>query len=517
MRALRLLLTTLAIAGLALPARATYLPPQVSSSAAYQPNLGDTFSTVVSHYNNVRDFLFGTGSTAAATGSQIPIANTTQLAAHFNSCEDFTGTPPGCASNTENNDELERYMPFSSTGNFVFTASSLALTGTLDSGGNVNPVMSCQAEPTGFAANTSIALSTAGSGSSGCGSSTTGLFVGEVVEANYTGAYVVSALTSTNITLAPILGAPTTINAYALLVFTPYSYATLSASSSNATSQTLTFAAVPSGVAVGQFISVPSTVTNAVYSVASKTSTTVVVTSPAGLTNLASGTGIFFGPPIRSAEIWSQDYYQAGAAGTSVVAIEATVTFPADLNLHANWNAGPVTEVPTNSTAGAWPAIWLYQGNNEVGASTYRDASELDLIEIYDDIDQDGTLWSGTLHYGSQPAPTVFFIDTGLGTYASGFGNLTLTGLANNNLTSGQHKIQMVWTPTQVFQYVDGRLFRASDYQFGSPYQEQIGIDLAIGAYGGNFGQNLLLPVANATFASGAYALQVSELKVWTH
>jgi hypothetical protein len=91
---------------------------------------GDSFDKAVAPLKLTTQYLFGTAARGA--GPIIPIKNATDLAANFNAYEDFTGQQVI-------NSELERYQPFTSSKNFVFSPDHLSLTATLDSGGKLTP------------------------------------------------------------------------------------------------------------------------------------------------------------------------------------------------------------------------------------------------------------------------------------------------------------------------------------------------------------------------------------------
>src|SRR5688572_15047786 len=97
---------------------------QSSHGRVHEPAYDQTFDTYIAGLTPSRHWTFGTG---VSVGN--PIKNTSDLATHFEAYQDGTET-------TVINAETQRYMPFSSTDNFVFGPDYLALKGTLARGHN---------------------------------------------------------------------------------------------------------------------------------------------------------------------------------------------------------------------------------------------------------------------------------------------------------------------------------------------------------------------------------------------
>src|SRR5579862_4390830 len=110
-------------------------PALAATTPTTAPAIGTTFPQVVHNLPLTNDDVFGSGAPAptdcAAGGTCVAIQNATQLANYFNYLQDSTQT-------VKINSEWEIYSPFTTSANYVFDTNDLALTGTLDAGGNVN-------------------------------------------------------------------------------------------------------------------------------------------------------------------------------------------------------------------------------------------------------------------------------------------------------------------------------------------------------------------------------------------
>ncbi|MEY9107446.1 hypothetical protein ABH999_003642 [Bradyrhizobium yuanmingense] len=100
---------------------------------ARQPNFTASFDAAVENYAPLADYSFGTG---AAPSGATRIADADILASFFNHWAANLRSPTATI-NTEN----QRYMPFSSRENFVFTGDALELTATLPHGGGLGSVV----------------------------------------------------------------------------------------------------------------------------------------------------------------------------------------------------------------------------------------------------------------------------------------------------------------------------------------------------------------------------------------
>jgi len=472
---------------------------------SFKPDPSTPFNTVVAGYDLQRDFVFG--QDVMLLPGQIGITNVSDLAQYFNSYADFTGT-------TTINSEMERYMPFSSSENFVFNQNNLALTGTLDSGGQVAPVVVATANSTGVYLNgTATPIAQLGL------TNTTGITVGMIAFVLYSGIYYVSSLVpNVSVTLTAIMGSSTSTATNRVVFFLPYHYAVLNAQTSLG-GTVLNFAAVPAGISVGMTIAPVINnvvVSNSMLTVISQTATSIT-TQATTAGSIPSGSGCIFHAPIRSAQIWSKDQY-APMNGIDFVAGELTFRLPYNAGsggpaMRGASSASQFAALPTTAPWGSWPAFWAYGSkspNLNAPIANSRDTSEIDFLEMQTSATQDARLFTGANHGTFNSVPIARNTNIlGGGTWSDNY-----FYAAEVDLSLAVHKMQFIWTRDQIYRYIDGNCIQSDLYFWSSQALAQLGINLAIGGLTPGLAANFTMPYNNANFTM---ALYLYELKLWTY
>ncbi len=488
---IKIILLSVAILSCSKLQSSTSLSGSSNSAAYFSPSLSDSFDTVVASATPTVDYVFGTS--AVAGPAQTAITNISQLGQNFNPFADFTGQ-------TLINSELQRYQPFSSSSNFVFGSGSLNLNATLDSGGTVAPTLSCHTY--GFTPGSAQNFS---SNTRDCGSTpSASIIVGQVAVIQYSGIYYVSAVDSSSVTLMPLFNSNISQTYNSILTFLPWAYATLSADANS--SSCLNFSSLPSSVSVGQFVSFISSGaqdSNAygTISINSVSTNSICLNSPQSQSN---GTGVLFTPPIRSAQIWSKNYWIPGVDGVKTIAAELTVILPNTFGAARGFSS--FSSLNSSTPLGAWPAFWLYSGNSTSSQVT-RDYSEVDVIELIMSSTQDFGTYTSNLH-GPSTGSNLYINQTNSSYNWSNDKTYYYGPLPTNTV----HKIQLVMTETQAFRYFDGALMKSDNYQWTSGDSAQIAANLAMGSASPNLAATLMFPVFDGAFP---VSMQVQELKIW--
>jgi hypothetical protein len=229
----------------------------------------------------------------------------------------------------------------------------------------------------------------------------------------------------------------------------------------------LTFSAVPPSVQPGMQMIHPS-VNNSQILVTAVTGTTVTLDQNV---SVASGQVMTFTPPIRSAQIWSKMNIRPGELNRDFVAMELTCDLPSVMDF------------------AAWSAFWLYTDTSDAAGSTAQGTgtSEIDMMEQYNYF-SNGT--AADLHWGTA-APNFDIYNY------PGVSGGTLPG---NNLDVKTRKIQLVWSPTKAYVYLDGTLIFAKNYSWNAYKRAQIAANLAVGSLGGSFTGSGFFPIDLSRF-----------------
>lgn len=504
------------------PAARAQSPSDVGAQIAFDkyvtsfpPSDNESFAAATHGWKIDRDFVFGAKSNARV--EQIAIRNTTELSNYWNAYADRAGT------NTINA-ELARYEPFSSAANFIFESYSLDLTGTIDAGHNIAPLIAAQAASHGGihlnGTPTSIKqflVYRAGDLSSL--TTTVGLSIGEIVRIVYSGTYYISAIVpNTSITLSPLFGSVTEDQFNQLVAFMRWSTASTSVASNG---KVLTFSqGVPSLVSPGQAIMLIYGDSGSVdfpRFVVSQTDTTVTLDKPI---NIALGQAVLFHSPIRTAQIWSKDRWSAGHDEVRAVAVEWTVQLPGSPSgpqgLKGNSSLSQWLSAPANAPFGAWPALWTYSGFDNYSLPAGND--EIDTLEMLLSATQDFSIYTGNDHVNvgtkfinrrTDGAPLAPF-----GGSWSFFKPHQYYSAAQNFSTMGFIKAAHIQTPTEIYRYLNGQLVSVTQAAWTSPQRMQIAADMAIGSLAKGIGANFSQPFANSNFAG--MRLKVAEVRVLT-
>lgn len=482
---------------------------------SFPPRDDESFAAATHGWKIDRDFVFGAKTNAGT--DQVAIRNTTELSKYWNAYADRAGT------NTINA-ELARYEPFSSAANFIFESNSLDLTGTIDAGHNIAPLIPAQATIQGGihlnGTPTSIKqflVYKAGALSSL--NTTVELSIGQIVRVVYSGTYYISAIVpGVSITLSPLFGSVTNDQFNQLVAFMPWSTASTSVASDG---NVLTFSqGVPSLVSRGQAIMLiygDSGSVDLPCFVVSQTDTTVTLDKPI---HIASGQAVLFHSPIRSAQIWSKDRWSAGHDGVRAVAVEWTVQLPGNPSgpqgLKGNSSLSQWLSAPANAPFGAWPALWTYSGFDDYLLPAGND--EIDTLEMLLSATQDFSIYTGNDHVNvgrkfinrrTDGAPLTPF-----GGSWSFLRPHQYYSATQNFSTMGFIKAAHIQTPTEIYRYLNGQLISITEAAWTSPQRMQIAADMAIGSLAKGIGANFSQPFANSNFEG--MKLKVAEVRVLT-
>jgi hypothetical protein len=444
---------------------------------------------------------------------------------------------------------LAATVSFSGTGTCTGTSLVIAAspTGGLYQGNQISG--------TGISANTVIVNAPSGNGagtyttSQACTSSGATItssnapIVGQILDSEFRGFYEITAVTAgTSLTLTPLFGSSGTNIAFNnATVLLPYYVDTLAASlAQNATGATLT-TPVPAGCVTGMMLSV----VNGSNQVVSNSTSRMTMGSGGAVTfdnpwtyagTFLSGTTIICMQPITSAQIWTNSYRLPGTNGAVWYGFDAYVSLPTDssggYNLLSSTcattiiSAATIAGVPQNFPWGAFPSFWQYGGNYP--ASSVADNSEIDFLTMlyYPPqgpwVDQPGYYNSGTPASIAAIGPTFsggWQTGSTVGSSSAatcGAGTNVYWTLAPNNIymgasLAGPQRLSAIWTPTQVYTYVNNQLVKVENYQWSGQGWAQVGFQLPIGNFKSS-GHNLAFPMLSTNFPS--YAYEITRFRV---
>lgn len=477
------------------------------------PSISVSFASTVANLPITYDYLFGTSVTAR--GNQILINNATKLAQYFSPYGDIAAGP------VRVNNELENYVQtYTTTANYNFTGTSLALTGTLDAGGVVAPTLYGN---TGTFAGGNFGTMTMTQLGVGISTSTANVTVGQLFMATYNSIGVVTAVTGTSgtavVNCSALLSQGSTVPTFVPFEFLPYYYGTsTSTTTAGATKiNMVTPVGVTTNMTVSFYDNTGTAATNAKmnsqqnYAVSTAGTASVDIT-PALSESLSSGQGIFFTPPIKSGQLWSKNYVNPpGVNGASFLAIDAYIKMPSSTTYASGLQS--IANASATGNYGAWPAFWMYSGTG----GSFTDSSEVDVIEIYDNILRDSTMVDINVRIapagrGSGAnaivAVTSYLSNPPLWTYTAP--NFTYNSATD--YSAAYHHWQILMTPTMAYVYVDDVLLKKSQYIWTSSRPAQVILNLAIGSLLSGLGTNNLFPLASTNFPM-VYSVQ--ELKIW--
>lgn len=468
--------------------------PPVSNN--WPPIPGQTFESAVAstQWSSVADYVFG--SAAVAGAGQTAIRNVSDLATFFNYYQ------VGGANHFSINGEMQRYVDFTNSANFVFNANDLTLQATIDAGFSITYTKRgvVTASQT-YADGTVIALSNTDM------TTTAGITVGQICIVQNVGIYRISAVVAdTSFTIAKVGNTGGATNQIGkLIIFVPTYWTTMSAPYVVGDGH-FTVNAVPAGVNTsgGQFVQLATSAQgtpgdSGVTAITSVTGAgTVINLSQESWQNWPSGTPVFIGPPIRAAEIWTKDTFAVTTPpyqNITRIAMELTAV-PASSGSSLTQ---PTSWANVNPNGGNFYGWWLY-GNPAVAVS------EIDIWEAYYGMTTTSYVWGGgnnTQGAGNNNSVTYY--------------NTTLPGfwLTQYNLYFGTtdygnkaHKYGLLWDKSNVWKYVDSTLYRQWLYNWAGASPASNGTNLAVGTYFGGLGSNMAFPYTDADLAGNKLAIQ---------
>ncbi len=482
--------------------------PGLRLSLAEAVDLGGATPTLVASY------VFGSGATPV--GTEIPIRNLTDLAAHFNPFEDFAQT-------RTINAEAQRYQAFGAS-THSFASDRLDLIGSLEGGGVLTSVVS-EAVGTVNLDGTSTAIANLGL------ANTTGLVVGQLVMVQFKGIYRISALVvNTSVSLTSVAGSPTSAQTNNLIAWLP-AYRDVLTSTAALGATTLAFTtALPTGVIVGMYIGVitSSSVgdmlgTHRVLTIAGdRLSCTTEALGEA----INSGAVISFTPPIKCGQIWTQAQYGpvfgSKGVGEKFFAVEMECVLPYDstggYNLSGITTAAAYAAAPTDAPWGAWPALWMYSADTGELPPFTQSIAEIDVMEMFWSSTMGPRKWTGFNH--GTLSSSVFY-------QASGSSGNTLGGQVINNwsasiltlngplsgTSSTVRTFGCVWVPGKTYKYIDGKLAWAALFHWSGGLPPQVGINLAVGSLLPAYCSNFTFPLASTNLTG--MRLGIRRLKIY--
>lgn len=467
------------------------------------PHVDTSFPNAVANIPIIADYVFG--SSAVAGPGQTAITNSTQLGTYFNPTEVLTGT-------VQVNNELQRYQPFSSAANFVFNSDNLQLTGTLDGGGSVTALVYGN---TGSYSGTMLSPGFT-PGNLGL-SNLTGWAVGNIAVFTYNNIGVITSITGSGssavIICKPLLGSSGTFPTFVPFQIMPWYYAEASAPAAQGATA-VSFAAVPAAVAAGQFMSFYDNTSNtANTSTATNSSQTFIVQSVVGNTvnflpalngvdAIATGQGIFFTPPIRSAQIWTKATFTMPGSGATAFAGELTIQLPQ--NAVPYYLTGNLSGAAATGANGGWPAWWI---RGDFTNPDNTDAlAEVDFGEWFNNILSTMKQWSPNLitaatggsNTAGMQTPTLYLYDPPLWTVNG-------QNFVYNNATDfslGYQRFQFYVSGDSVYWGVNDIFYKKTSFVWTSLSSPQMAVNLAIGSLLKGLCTNNLWPSANTNFNS---------------
>jgi hypothetical protein len=236
---------------------------------------------------------------------------------------------------------------------------------------------------------------------------------------------------------------------------------------------TLSFTAVPASVRVGQQFQRYQTNPNSNIKVTAinRGASPQTVTLDTAVT-FSSGVTMMFFEPIQSFEMWSKTGYCPGADGNTLIALELEADFPdvADLS--------------------AWPAFWLLKNASDLTGLPVPSgsSSEIDMTDTF-------YYWnalSASACYQPQGGSAVN--NRYLSPYHDG------TRVQGQNLGRQTRKIQLVWSTTAFYAYIDNVLMLARGFVFDNSVRAQISANLAVGATSTGLNSNGFFPIDFSQF-----------------
>jgi hypothetical protein len=200
-----------------------------------------------------------------------------------------------------------------------------------------------------------------------------------------------------------------------------------------------------------------------------------------------AGELMIFVPPIRSAQIVTQDTFDLK---TGDYAVDAVVTYPPAVVSRQVNTIAELQALPADQPNGFWGAAWLYGKNTTATASS---ADEID-IESWFDFYKGPDIFSAFTHgetvsqgfqlSNAEWAPATTDVGAGYLKHLTGplTGDIRLTKIVRSS-------VGMVDT------YVNGTLVDTKAFAWANPNPAEFTIDLAVGSISSSYAANVLFPL----------------------
>lgn len=296
-----------------------------------------------------------------------------------------------------------------------------------------------------------------------------GLYVGQAVSfgPQSTALGKITALDGVGLTLT--LNSAVNVVDGAFVTTLPIFMASVTSNVTAGTTLLFSTAAFPAQIRVGQQVSINGSNPNNNIKVSSITpsgGTTTVVLD--GVITCTTSQSLLFHEPIESAQIWSKFGVAPAVDGYKNIALELEC------------------DLPDASVLGSWPAFWLFKDPlNPTPVTDVSGLSEIDMLESF-------------VYWGN--ATTASYRPNANTPVTYGYSGLTASPLPGNNSHGTRRKIQVVFTTSQVFYYLDGTLMFVKTFQLQRAFRAQVAANLAVGSISSSFNSNGFFPMDYSQF-----------------
>lgn len=302
-----------------------------------------------------------------------------------------------------------------------------------------------------------------------------GVQIGEVLQVGYqdNNLIPITAVGPTSFTIEKNLYAGAGLIVVVLPIFTKNTNAVTS------NSNVLHFASVPDGVEADQvFFNYFAEGNSGLIKVVSKTSTSVTLDTAV---TVGSGDTVYFLPPIYSGQIWSKFIVRPDDDQRVMIAMELTC------------------DIPNAANIAAWPAFWMFSDTTDPEPGPGSGVSEIDMLDLFTYFNNGST---GDYTAASSSPKTDLYNHPA-------FQGGKLNG---NNAGLKERKVQIVWTATKVYFYLDGTLINARSFTWNAHFRAQVGINLAVGSVNQSFNSNGFFPIDCSQFPM---KFKLKRLRIW--
>jgi hypothetical protein len=159
-------------------------------------------------------------------------------------------------------------------------------------------------------------------------------------------------------------------------------------------------------------------------------------------------------------------------------------------------------EVP-NASVVAWPAFWLFSDYAQPTLLPVPEESfsEIDMMEVFN-------YWNNTSVNSFRPGSVGKSVDI--------YRHPAYNGeyLEANNTGDVSRKIQVIWSDSKVYFYMDNILILAQTFRYDQSHLAQIGINLAMGSTSAAFNSNGFFPL---DFSQFPVKFKIKRLRIWVN